>query len=327
MSTMSPRALCFAVSVLVGFGFPCGSLEAAPGKSKPSKKPALAEKLDELIQHPGDYSQNCDFMDAPFPAALPAFRSIMHGEAGFSKANVEFMKKNREGIIAALSVKMKSLDFLRKPRPLPAHPDAEARELDPVGADPGVFSPLLLTIIEELQAVEVLPQILLLEEKYYLLMLAFEKNPAAPAPLVDGTDGIGVIVGDVDKWEEMSKEELARQRSLFRVQAIHRDMLAVMVRLIREKSFPPLLASSLEKRYGELLKEEIAKYQELASYKTPEDIPKEHRHAIQFDPVHHVPFRADHGYFGGALPIPYTPELRKEILDLAKAFIASQAKK
>jgi hypothetical protein len=298
------------------------SAHAAPAK------PELADKLDKLLRFPGDYSQVCDSTESTFPAPIPAFHSIMHGEAYFSVKNMEFMKKNRAKLLPALAAKLESLDLLRKPKPQPSDPSIpkDEQDVEPKGVDPASFNTLLLTIIEELDAAEVLPQLLALEEKYYPLLKAAEKDPKAPKPQADGSEGAGVSPnfmkeGEED-WDKLSKErkhEIERLQELFRIQAVHRDILAVCVHIMRKAGYEPMLASDLEKTYGKALIKKFGEDEVLSKYKSAADIPDDEREYIKFDPIHKVAYRV-----GGEVQIPFTDELRKQILDLTKSFIASK---
>jgi hypothetical protein len=314
----------FLRSLVLTFSAACllaGTASAAP------EKPELADKLDKLLRFPGDYSQVCDATDSTFPAPIPAFHSIMHGEAYFSEKNMAFMKKNRAKLMPALAAKLESVDLLRKPKPQPNDPaiPKDEQDVEPKGVDPDSFNTLLLTIIEELDAAEVLPQLLALEGKYYPLLQAFEKDPKAPMPQADGSEGAGVspnLLKEGEEYDKLTKEreaEIDQQREVFRAQAVHRDMLAVCVHIMRKAGFEAMLASDLEKAYGKALKAKYGADEELSKYKSAADIPKEDREYTKFDPIHKLAYRV-----GGDVQIPYTPEIRKQILDLTKSFINSK---
>jgi hypothetical protein len=303
------------------------SLLLAGGAAAATAKPELADKLDKLLRFPGDYGQICDASLSTFPAPIAAFRSIMHGEAGFSKANMDFMRKNRAKLLAAVAAKLETVDLLRKPKPQPIDPSIpkDQQDVEPKGVDPDSFNTLLLTIIEELDAVEVLPQLLALEEKYYVLLQAVEKDPKAPMPQADGSEGAGVspnLLKEDEDYEKLSKArqaEIEHQQEVFRAQAVHRDMLAVCVHIMRKVGYGPMFSSNLEKIYGKALKAKYGQDEVLSKYKSAADIPKDEREYIKYDPIHKLAYRVS-----GDVQIPYTPEIRKEILDLTKAFIASK---
>lgn len=293
-----------------------------------SEAPTLAEQFDKILRFPGDYSQNCNFAVSSYPAPLPVFRSIMHSDAGISEANIKFLRENRAGVIPILTKKLEAADLLRKPVPQPRDPsgkqDPEGPE--PIGVDPASFNTLLLTIIEELDAVEVIPQLLAIEEKYVPMLRAFEKDSGAPVPQVDGADRAKVVAENLSAYdketESLRKEpeaELERKRAIFRAQAVQRDLLATCVLLMRNAGYEPLRSSRLDRLYGEILRTHFGKDETLSKFKKPGDIPDYSRGYIKFDPVHQLAWREDID-----LGIPYTPGLRKEIIDLTKSFAASR---
>jgi len=301
------------------------------------KKAAKSWTLDDLLRWPGDYSQICDAMQKPFPATIPGFRSIMHGEAGFSKAKLEYIKANRAKILAGVAAKLEQVDLLRAPVPQKPDPAAGKGEMDvdPIGVDPACFNSLLLVIIEETDGVEALPQLLALEAKFHTLLTAAEKNPQAPLPQTDG-DGAGVFPADMveegkdpaelhrEEEEKITPErqaEMDRRYELFSAQSVHRDILAVCVRLMRKAGYGPMMKSELEKTYGKLLKAKWGADEELSKYKSTADIPQEQRGDVKFDPIHKVAYMT-----WDTVEIPYSEPVRSEILTLTKSFIESKKK-
>jgi hypothetical protein len=320
MKTLTLRHLLPLLTV-IGF-----TASAAPKGSK-------SYTLDDLLRWPGDYSQICDATQMPFPAVIPAFRSIMHGEAGFSKPKMAYIKAHRAEILAGVATKLEKVDLLREPKKQKPDPSLKKDEVDvdPIGVDPNSFNSLLLLLVEDLDGVEVLPQLLALEEKYHTLLLAGEKDPKAPLPKTDG-DGAGV--GPKNLWKEGEDSEKAtperqaevdRGYELFSAQAVHRDMLAICVKLMRKDGYEPMLQSDLEKTYGKLLKAKWAGDEELSKIKSNDDIPKEEREdqyrSLFFDPIHKVAYRTY-----PPLEFPYSEDVRTQILTLTKSFIASKKK-
>ncbi|RYD25186.1 MAG: hypothetical protein EOP86_27660 [Verrucomicrobiaceae bacterium] len=287
--------------------------------------------LDDFLRYPGDYSQVCDALQLPFPAPIPGFRMLMHGEAGYSTARVAAMKKNRAALIPAIAARLEKVDLARKPKPQP--PDKsipkDQIDVDPVGVDPASYSTLLLAMIEELDAKEVFPQLMKVEEKIHDMLLAVEKDPAAPLPQVDGTQGSGVStempLKEGEEWDTLTperREEMDRKQKLFKAQAAQRDILAVLVRSMRKAGYEPMLESGLEKTYGKLLKDRWKDDETLSKYKSAADIPEEDNENVKFDPIHKVAYMA-----WEPVRIPYSEETRTAILDLAKAYSAGGRKK
>jgi hypothetical protein len=297
----------------------------------------FSKQLDKILRHPGDYSQICDAMPWPKSAPIPAFRSIMHGEAGISEKNMALLKKNRDACVKALRAKLKGLDPVKPAKE--QQPDAsipkDQWDVTPVGVDPGVFSDLMLVIVEELNAVEAFPELLAFEEKYLAALATAEADTKAPLPTADGADGAGV-------HEQMSEEELAAQEKedpdrertpeeeaarerrwkLFGAKMAHRDLLATLVRVMRKTGYDPMLQSGIEKQYGKLLKEKWAGDETYSKYTSRESIPEDERESIKWDPVHKVAYPV-----WTPLEFPYSPEVRMQIVDLAKRCAADKTKK
>ena len=285
--------------------------------------------MDALLRHPGDYSQICDARMSSYPAPIPGFRTILHGEAGFSEKKMALIKKYRAELIPAIAAKLDSIDLNKKPVPQPPDPSIPKDEIDvePIGADPAVFSTLLLTLIEELEATEVFPQLMAFEAKYHAQLIAAESDPKAALPQSDGAEGAGVGVDLLKEGEEYDKltparqAEIERTTAVFHAQALQRDILAVFVRAMRKQGYEPMMSSPLEKTYGRLLKEKWGKHESFSKYKTAADIPEDERDSVKFDPVHKVAYLS-----WDPVEIPYSPETRKEILELTKGFVASLKK-
>lgn len=316
---MIPRhSLLAALSVALAFpALPC----AAQNKGT---------SLDDLLRYPGDYSQICDARISPFPAPIPGFHTLLHGEAGFSTARLELIRKKRAELIPAIGAKLEKVDLTRKPKPPVPDPSIpkDQVDVDPVGADPAAYSTLLLTLIEELDAKEVFPQLMKLEEKLHTMVTAAEKDPAAPLPEVDGAEGSGLSVDtglkEDEDWDTLSPERkslIERKQKLFSAQAAQRDILAVLVRSMRKAGYEPMLESSLEKTYGKLLKDKWKDDETFSKYQSTDDIPLDDREGVKFDPIHKVAYSV-----WDPVEIPYTEEIRTSILTLTRSYLA-QGKK
>lgn len=286
--------------------------------------------LDDLLRYPGDYSQICDARISPFPAPIPGFHTLLHGEAGFSTARLEIMRKKRAELIPAIAAKLEKADLARKPKPPVPDPSIpkDQVDVDPVGADPAAYSTLLLTMIEELDAREVFPQLMKLEEKLHTMVTAAEKDPTAPLPEVDGAEGSGLSVDtgltEDEDWDTLSPERKAlieRKQKLFSAQAAQRDILAVLVRSMRKAGYEPMLESSLEKTYGKLLKDKWKDDETFSKYQSTDDIPPDDRESVKFDPIHKVAYSV-----WDPVEIPYSEEIRTNILTLTRSYLA-QGKK
>ncbi|MBP7949041.1 MAG: hypothetical protein KA004_05250 [Verrucomicrobiales bacterium] len=290
--------------------------------------PGMAEKLDAILRHPGQYSQICDATGYPMPAPIPGFRSVLHGEASLSEANLKFLAANRAEVLKAVAAKLRGIDLLRQAKEQaldPSIPPAKLDEVDatPRGVDPDCYSDILLEVIESLDGAVVFPELMELEEKFHALLVKAEQDPAAPLPVVDGTDGAGIYASNLPE-NEMDQEKLtaeqmaalARKRSVFRAQMAHRDILAVFVRVMRKNGFEPMLSSDLEKTYGKLLRDKWSNHEEFSKFKRAGDIPEDLRENVKFDPIHKVAYLT-----WDPVQIPFSEQTRTRILELTKQFV------
>jgi hypothetical protein len=293
---------------------------------------SAAPSLDEMLRHPGDYSQVCDIRTSSFPAPIPGFCTILHGEANFSQENIALIKKHRTELLPQISAKLAAIDLTKKTQPQEPeklkNKNPDECDATPVGVDPAVLSNLLVNLIEELDAYEVFPQLLAVENRFHEMLTAAEKNPKASLPQTDGVEGAGIgamnLYGEDEDYEKMTearKAEVERTRSIFYAQNLHRDILAVMVKSMRKHGYEPMLTSELEKTYGTLRKAQSAKNESLSKFKTANDIPEAEREDIKFDPIHQVAY-----YQWDAVNIPYTEEIRQNIVTLTKSYVTNLIK-
>jgi hypothetical protein len=306
-----------------------------PVTEKPKEEkwliPTGPVKLDDMLRYPGSYGQVCDVRVVPVPAPIPGFRQIVLGEAHFSERNLAWMKSQRKSVLGQISERLRSISLFQKATEQPTDPnvpkDAEGNyEADgtPQGVDPKVYSGLLLELIQELDGVEALPAVLEFEAKFYAAVQRAEKDPEAPLPTVDGGGGV-VMEGlytkadgellDPESLPAAEKAALERKSAVHSAVAAHRDILAVLVRLMRKLGYQPMLDSPLEAEYGRLLKERWSTDEEMKKFKSAEDIPKEDRESIKFDPLHKVAYPV-----WEPVNVPFDEGKREIILKLAAAF-------
>jgi hypothetical protein len=298
---------------------------------------APQELLDAAIRHPGLYSQMCDVQIMPSPAPLSAFRQVAVGEAFLSEATLEALKKQRKPVLELISQRLEKVDLFAKPQPQGLDPKIKKDEEgnfesdgEPRGYDPATYSILTLRIIQDLDGVEAMPALLSFETRFHAALLKLEKDPTAPIPTVDGLDGANVAMEglfnnekgepvDYDKLTEAQQRVFERRGKVFRATAAQRDMLAVMVKLMRKEGFEPMLNSPLEAEYGKLLKEQNQEDDELKKYRKTEDIPKDEQDNIKYDAVHGTAY-----YVWQPVQLPYTEEKRSMIRQLAGDFVKSK---
>ena len=270
--------------------------------------------LDKIISYPGSYSQVCDVMSMPEDIPYQAFVISDFEGAGFSKSNQALIDKNRKPLIKAIRARLLALDFSRKATPPLEDPKPEENmDGDAFGYDPASLNPLVLRLIRQLHAIETLPELLLVEQKL-VKQIAKAKNDAKAAPPVVS----GWLVHEQGPYDE-TEDEARRDRkiNLFHARVAQRDLVMVMAVLIREKSYPAYLKTSIESAYAKGLKTQ-SKQGDLAKLKSGEPIPKELEHLeIESDPITRLP-RARYS----PVKIPYTRQSRDEIRAAAEKWVA-----
>ena len=270
--------------------------------------------LDQLILFPGSYSQVCDVMSMREDLPYQAFIITDFQGAGFSKSNQTRIDKNRKPLVKAIRARLLTLDFSKKARP----PQEDLRpeenmDGDAFGCDAASLNPLLLNIIRQLHAIETLPELLLVEQKLVRGIAKAKDDLKVAPPVVDGWS-----VHEQGPYDEtLDDARRDRKINLFHARVAQRDLVMLMAVLMREKSYPAYLKTSIEADYAKGLKIQ-SKQGELAKFKSGEPIPKELEHLeIEIDPITRIP-RARYS----PVQIPYTRESRDEVRAAATKWVA-----
>jgi hypothetical protein len=156
---------------------------------------------------------------------------------------------------------------------------------------PNQFTVPLAEIIVGLDAVEALPVLLRVDEAFTARLA---KMPPLPA---EGN---------------FTKESL----ETWRVTIAEREVLSVVLQLLRGQKFQPLLDSGFEKIYATAIKER-ASQEDLREIKTPADAAAKNMKWLKFDPIYEVPL----GYLSKKTEIEVTPEVRARVRGLAEQFV------
>lgn len=279
-----------------------------------AKPPVKAEELfNQIISHPGSYSQVCDVMELPSDLPLQAYEMMDFAGASFSKKNQASMAANREALVEVVRKRLAAIDFTKagkEPGVDPAPEENQDGEL--YGCDPTTLNPLTLELIFQLQATEVLPQLLAVEGKL-VKAIAKAKDDAKVKP----PEVYGWFVGGSGAQEDWSEAQRERHNNLFQARVAQRDLVILMASLMREKTYQPFLGTSLEKAYAAGLKK-AAKEHGILDLKKGEVVPGEiNGREVRLDPVTNL-FRLE--YF--SVSIPYTREIRDEVRAAAEKWVA-----
>ena len=270
------------LSVFAAFGFTlariCAGDEAPP--------PAADALLKSILAEPGQYSQICSGTMILPVVPLPIYGFVGSSELHVSAANLAKLRARRAEIIPALTEHLAKLRVR-----------IEGAAEVPKGGGFTTLSPPLGTPLYEivlgLDAVETLPVLLRLEDQ-------IDGELSREAPTAAASTATGALS--------------PRGVSVWNARVGQRDVLSVMLQLLRGQRFPPLLASSFEKIYADALKAEANT--KGPHVKTPAEA-KALKMNVRFDPIYHLPSNTHHQ----KLEVPFTPEVRAEVRGFAEQFL------
>lgn len=304
-----------------------GTLSAAP------EKPTItaARLLDEIIVRPGDFDQMCDAPPAvPFAAPpIPAFGLSVSQDLFPSDEMKAKLRSRREDIVKEISSRFEKYDWLKPPAAPPVSKKAlflkkepgneEFDATKPSGINPRAMSGIMLTIIEDLEAVELLPQLLRLEDDLHKITQDALKDPKAPVPTVEvggGAmwQGMQEEFKDVEDWEK-APPALKRKQALFNALIFDRQLLGVMLQLLQHQNYGPLRESTFALLRAMAIKRKPLD-EEMAKIKSDKDIPENERRYIFFDKELNVPvWRYEHA------EVLYSEPMREEVRGLVQAYV------
>ena len=277
-----------------------------------AESPAGDALLDKMISHPGSYSQVCDVMTAESDIPYRAFELTDFAGASFSKSNQALIDQNRDALIPAIRARLLAVNFDSPIESTAEDPKPEENfDGEPLGCDPKSLNPLLLSLIQQIHATEALPELLIVEQELVKRIEKAKNDPAAPAPVVAGWF-VGYFKSDSDFKTDAERERFSK---LFQARVAQRDLVMLMALLMREKSYPPYLKTSLEAAYAKGLKKAASVY---PTYKIGDPLPEgNYGTEFQLDPIVRV-LRREHDF----VSIPYTRESRDQIRAAAAKWIA-----
>ena len=272
--------------------------------------------LDALISHHGSYSQVCDAMSAPADIPYQAFEITDFAGASFSKGNQATILKNRDALVKAIRAKLTAID-LTKPAKQPGDDPKPEENFDgeAYGCDPTSLNPLLLTLVQQLHAIEALPELLAVEKKLVEGIAKSKDDANAKPPVVNGWQ-VHMESEDYDENEDPVKRD--RRSNLFQARVAQRDLVMTMALLMREKMFEPYLTTTLEKKYQAGITAQAKEFK-LPKIARDSDPPKEVDGAeVVRDPVIGILVQTY-----SPVKIPYTRESRDEVRAAAEKWVAA----
>lgn len=272
--------------------------------------------LDKVISHPGSYSQVCDVMSAPADLPYRAFQISGFSGASFSKANLAKIKENRETVVKEIRARLLELDLKTEAKTPSEDPTPEENnDGDAYGCDPKTLNPLLLELIQEVHAVEALPELLAVESKLVKGIAEAKDDAKAAPPLVSGWYVANEGGSEYDEKESDAKRD--RRVNLFQARVAQRDVVMTIALLLREKTYEPYLKTRIETAYAKGIRA-LVKTDGLDKFKPGEPVPPElEGMEIKIDPITKVPVATY-----SSVAIPYSRESRDEIRAVAGKWIS-----
>ena len=274
-----------------------------------------AEKLlDQVISHPGSYSQVCDVASTSPGIPYRLFQITDFAGASFSKANQALVDKNRNGLIKAIRSRLLAVDFSKSPVTPSEDPKPEANDDgDAFGCDPKALSPMILTLIQQLHGIETLPELLAVEQKLVKAIAKAKDDTNVMPPKVAGWS-VSEEHADYDLDEPEAKRD--RRTNLFHARVAQRDLIVTMALLMREKAYKPYLATTLEAAYVKGIKADAAEN----GYSKLNVRPGTEKHLdgkiLCVDPVTKITYMMNF-----SVKLPYTRESRDQIRAVAGKWI------
>lgn len=265
----------------------------------------------EKIAHPGDFRQMCA---APCPVPrkvpLPLYSTLRFRELSLSTKDLDDLRTRRSDVVPALKARLAGIDFSKEPPAVPGitfKPNSE--DVQNSGMSPSQMNSLYYDMVLGLDAVEVLPELLRLEDQLHSLLIVAQKKSTADPP---HAENVWAPMTDNENERKLPRREEAIREGTI----VQREILSVMMTLLRQQRFEPLLKTDLEQKYATLLKARAQK-EDLREIKSPEDAKKQGKEWVQFDPIYNVPI----GYLGPDTSVPYSEQLRNKIRGLVDQFI------
>jgi hypothetical protein len=300
------------------------------------KEPLTAAQiLDEVVTRPGDFDQMCDAPPAvPYSAPpIPAYGLSVPQTLFPSDEMKDLLKAHRPGIIKEMAARFEKLDWLHPPPAPPVPKEAlflkkepgneEFDQTKPSGQNPKAVGGIMLTIVLDLDAVELLPQLLRLEDDLHKITQAALKDPNAPVPVID-IGGGAMWQGMMEEFQKLKDPDkvppaLEHKEQVFNALVFDRQMLGVMLQLLQHQNYAPLKESTPGLLRAMTLKKAPLD-EEMAKIKGPQDIPENERRYVFFDKELGVPY-----WRYETANMLYSEALRTEVRGLAEAFINKTA--
>jgi len=281
--------------------------------------PPAEQILSDAIAHPGNYDQICDVappLGAKIP--MPLYHTLLDRELHVSSAKMESLRARRAETVVALAVMIDQIQPTESVPVVPPlkvleRPEGDPERVQQSGVSPKQISGLLMEIIVGLRAVETIPNLLTLEERLRAGIEKADSDQKAPPPTV-ANDGFVSSSGR----NKLSKREL----QLASARIAQRELLSIILQLLRQQKYPPLLHSEYERAYEKDIKARVAANPKAKEIKNPEDAKAKGMEGVPFDPIYNVPVL----WTAKKPVIPFSAKVREDVRRMATEFMASVPK-
>jgi len=254
--------------------------------------------IKEIMANPS-YHQMCggaEFEGRSVP--LPIYGRLLGREFGIREGQLKVLLARRAELVPALKTALSKL-----------HPE-NGRSADNLyaadqrSARPDQFNALYLFIVSDCHVIEAIPELLDLEERLRGAIQFADEHPKSPLPDVAWDGGI---------FHPRKANVPVREKFLDFCRADQRDILSLILRLLREQRFEPLLASSFESKF----REGAARREKEWESQGLKDDEQRGEASNSRDPEALVPFDGDRYY----VTIPFNAKTRNEVRSLAQQFL------
>lgn len=294
-----------------------------------------AALLEDCIASPGDYNQMCMLPELlPPTVPMPFGASLVPRHFNLDPKNIRRLQANRNLVIPVLAERLRTMRM-----ETPAAEIPRVREdygMNRSGQDGRSFGPLLLQVVEVLNAVECLPDLLRLEQELSGLIAKAESDAAVQLPdldldspsgqvavmmleqeFSDSADSKGRSTTSQDTESPQAVKRRERAMALIGCKIYQRELLGLIKTLLKHEDYAPIKSSTFVKTQRAEGRKRLV--DTAAAIKSEDDLHPALRPFMSWDSTAGKAVIAD----GVVMPvqIPYTAAIRNEIRSLAEAFL------
>jgi len=276
------------------------------------------ELFRTLISQPGDWSQMCAFPPpVAWPAPMPAEGQLALRHYNFGLDQIARLQAYRELVLPVLAARLRSMTIAGSA--VPADADLGLPS-DGSGQDGTRLSPLVLQMVNALNAVECLPDLLRLEAELHEIIGRAGADPkvAIPSLQLDSPSAwLGVSLALKDG--KIASESFEREQALHTCCIFQRELLGVIQGGLLQQRFPAMENSRFVQRQRAM--STAALEEKIGAAKAASEIPRELQPFVRWNLLTN---RAEP--YGREVPrveVPYDEGIRDEVRQIATQYLDS----